>query len=164
MEFSGSEGIRLIQTKFSNGKTETVYVIPGQRLIKRAQNEEIAVLDPLEKSLIEYDSPLGTFPGFDWINPTNFRGVATIGDQECYKYTRETPKSASTSSPVSADVVNASRSLITEAYIEKDTLLPVAYVNGNTIVTYRSVGVSALISLPDDYRKAIRKQAGYRTP
>lgn len=163
MEVSNDKGIRLIKTRYTDGVEETVYLFSGLRLVKRSGDEEIHVLDRLERSCLEYDAPPGTYPGLDWINQSNFRGEALVGDRQCYKFSRELPPLVSTTKKPNEDIRRSFQGLVTEAYVDKETLLPVAYRDGTTVISYRFTGVSSPITVPDEYRKAIRRQAGYRT-
>lgn len=163
MDISNSEGIRLFKTKFSDGKEETAYVFAGGRLIQRSGQPQIQVLDRLERSALPYDAPLNTYPGFDWIGPANFKGEANFGGRECYRYARELPPLVASSDQPGDVLARSRQGMITEAYVDKATLLPVAYVDGGVVISYRFVGASAPFSLPDEFRKAMRRQAGYRT-
>jgi len=163
MDISNSGDLRLFKTKFSDGKEETAYVFAGGRLIQRSGQPEVQVLDRLERSALPYDSPLHTYPGFDWIAPANFKGEALFGGRDCYRYARELPPLTSSPDRPGDDLARSRQGMVTEAYVDKATLLPVAYVDGGIVISYRLVGASAPFSLPDEFRQAMRRQAGYRT-
>jgi hypothetical protein len=163
MDISNSEGLRLFKTKFSDGKEETAYVFGGGRLIQRSGQPEIRVLDRLERSALQYDAPLNTYPGFDWISPAYFKGEADFSGRVCYRYARELPPMISSPDRPGDDLARSRQGMVTDAYVDKATLLPVAYVDGGVVISYRFAGVSAPFTLPDEFRKAMRRQAGYRT-
>jgi hypothetical protein len=163
MDISNSEGLRLFKTKFSDGREETAYVFAGGRLIRRPGQPEIQVLDRLARSVSAYDAPVNAYPGFDWIAPANFKGEVAFGGRDCYRYARELPPLVSSPGQPGDDLARARQGMVTEAYVDKATLLPVAYIDGGVVVSYRILGASAPFSLPDEFRKAMRRQAGYRT-
>jgi hypothetical protein len=83
----GRNAVQQGTIKFSDGRTQTFYVVGDQVLQKHDNADDFAVLPARDGAPLDFfDFRLKGFPAVGWIALRNYVGIETIEKQECYKY------------------------------------------------------------------------------
>jgi hypothetical protein len=83
----GRNGVQQGTTRFSDGHTQTFYVVEDQILQQHDNAGDVAVLAPRDGAPLDlFDFRVRSFPALGWISLRNYVGVETLGKQPCHKY------------------------------------------------------------------------------
>jgi hypothetical protein len=118
-------GTVLIETRFDNGTSRTLYLVGGEELSRNSQTKRIRWVQTGDGD--SADAACRTvFPGFAWVSEKYLVGKAAVGGHPCLHY-KFVPEAVAEDEAIP----------VREAWVSVETGRPVAFIEGTRRGEYR---------------------------